>query len=238
MQENLQTGRLKLNKRGNFVLFCFLAFALLLCVRLFYLQIIQFDRYQTDTVNQYTKETVIKAKRGTIYDRNMKVLAISTTVERVFISPNTIPDQTISAYVESIVEKIDDPADQKEERAYLLSQFENTGITVKQDIANSLSEYLGVTPEFVLEKAAKEKRADETIKKQVDLELTAKIKEMVANKRYTPFIHFAEESKRYYPYSSLASHVIGFTGTDGYGLSGVEAYYNTLLSFKYLLNIS
>ncbi len=230
MQENLQTGRLKLNKRGNFVLFCFLAFALLLCVRLFYLQIIQFDRYQTDTVNQYTKETVIKAKRGTIYDRNMKVLAISTTVERVFISPNTIPDQTISAYVESIVEKIDDPADQKEERAYLLSQFENTGITVKQDIANSLSEYLGVTPEFVLEKAAKEKRADETIKKQVDLELTAKIKEMVANKRYTPFIHFAEESKRYYPYSSLASHVIGFTGTDGYGLSGVEAYYNTLLS--------
>ncbi|MBR5295213.1 MAG: stage V sporulation protein D, partial [Clostridia bacterium] len=131
---------------------------------------------------------------------------------------------------ESIVEKIKDPEDQKEERTKLLSQFENTGITVKQDIANELSERLGVEKETILEKASKVKRADETIKKQVDLEITKEIKEMVANKRYVSFVHFAEESKRYYPYGSLASHVIGFTGTDGYGLSGVEAYYNTLLS--------
>jgi len=53
---------------------------------------------------------------------------------------------------------------------------------------------------------------------------------MVAAKHYGAMIHFSEESKRYYPYSSLASHIIGFTGTDGYGLSGVEAYYNNLLS--------
>ncbi len=230
MLENLQTGRLKLNKSCNFVLGCFIVCGLLLCTRLFYLQIINFDRYQSDTVNQYTKETVIEAKRGTIYDRNMKVLAISTPVERVFISPNTIPDLTVAAYVETIVEKIKDPEDQKEERTKLLSRFENTGITLKQDIANELSERLGVTQEFVLEKAAKTKRADETIKKQVELEVTSEIKKMVADKHYSPFIHFAEESKRYYPYSSLASHVIGFTGTDGYGLSGVEAYYNTLLS--------
>ena len=81
---------------------------------------------------------------------------------------------------------------------------------------------VGVTPELVLEKAAKEKRADETIKKQVELEVTAKIKEMVAEKRYSAFIHFSEESKRYYPYGSLASHVIGFIGTEGKGLSYIK----------------
>ncbi len=228
--DHLQPGRLKINKRSVVVLICFILAAALLCGRLFYLQVISYDRYQSDTINQYTKEIVIQAKRGTIYDRNMKVLAISTTVERVFISPNTIPNETVAAYVERLVEKVKGEDKKKSERARLLSLFENPSITVKQDIANELSHYLDVTPESVLEKAAKEKRADETIKKQVELELTSEIKKMVAEKHYGSFIHFAEESKRYYPYSTLASHVIGFTGTDGYGLQGVEAYYNTLLT--------
>jgi len=230
MLENLQAGRLKLNKRCSLILAFFVLAGCLLVGRLFYLQILQFDQYQSNTVNQYTKETVIKAKRGTIYDRNMKVLAISTAVERVFISPNTIPNMTVAAYVEKVVEDIKDPAEQKEERTRLLSCFQDTSITVAQDIANELSSYLGVDPQTVLEKAAKVKRADETIKKQVSLELTAQIKKMVAEKNYSNFIHFSEESKRYYPYAALASHILGFTGTDGYGLSGVEAYYNELLT--------
>ncbi len=230
MLEHMQPGRIKLNKRSAWILAFFALCGVLLAVRLFYLQIINFEKYQTNTVNQYTKETVIKAKRGTIYDRNMKVLAISTTVERVFISPNTIPNQTVAAYVESIVQKKKDPEEQKELRTQLLSQFQNTSITVAQDIANELSSHLGVEAAMVMEKAAKTHRADETIKKQVELEVTAKIKEMVSAKRYSAFIHFSEESKRYYPYGSLASHILGFTGTDGYGLTGVEAYYNTLLS--------
>ena len=230
MDDSMHPTRLKLNKRSSVVLALFIVSALLLAGRLFYLQVIRFDSYQSDTINQYTKETVIQAKRGTIYDRNMKVLAISTTVERVFISPNTIPNQTVAAYVETLVEEISDADEQKEERTRLLSLFSDTSLTVAQDIAKELSQYLGVEESMVLERAAKVKRADETIKKQVDPELCAEIKTMVSQKHYARFIHFAEESKRYYPYSSLASHIIGFTGTDGYGLSGVEAYYNDLLT--------
>ena len=39
-------------------------------------------------------------------------------------------------------------------------------------------------------------------------------------------IYLADGSRRYYPYSSLASHVVGFVGTDNYGLYGTEALYN------------
>lgn len=230
MLDNLQPGRLKLNKRCNFIFVLFLLCAAVLIGRLFYLQIINFDKYQSDTINQYTKETVIQAKRGTIYDRNMKPLAISTTVERVFVSPNTVPTQTVADYVEACVAKINDRDEQNEERARLLTLYENTSLTVSQDIAKLLNEHLGVEESYVLERLAKTHRADETIKKQVDLEITAVLKQVVAEKNYSVFIHFAEESKRYYPYNELASHIIGFCGTDNYGLSGVEAYYNELLS--------
>jgi cell division protein FtsI (penicillin-binding protein 3) len=43
-------------------------------------------------------------------------------------------------------------------------------------------------------------------------------------------IDFVEESKRFYPMKTLAAQVIGFCGTDGEGLEGLEYYYNPFLS--------
>lgn len=40
----------------------------------------------------------------------------------------------------------------------------------------------------------------------------------------------AEDNKRFYPFGSLAAHVLGFTGIDNQGLTGIEAKYNTELS--------
>lgn len=42
-------------------------------------------------------------------------------------------------------------------------------------------------------------------------------------------VRLESDTKRYYPYSSLACHVIGFVGTDNIGLDGVEAQYNSAL---------
>ncbi len=43
-------------------------------------------------------------------------------------------------------------------------------------------------------------------------------------------LDFISESKRYYPMKTLAAQVIGFCGTDGEGLEGLEYYYNPVLS--------
>lgn len=45
-----------------------------------------------------------------------------------------------------------------------------------------------------------------------------------------PGIYVAEDHKRYYPYGSLAAHVLGFTGIDSQGLMGVELQYDANLS--------
>ena len=49
-----------------------------------------------------------------------------------------------------------------------------------------------------------------------------------------------EDTKRYYPYSTLASGVIGFTGSDNQGLGGIESYYDDILKGKKgkILNLS
>lgn len=45
-----------------------------------------------------------------------------------------------------------------------------------------------------------------------------------------PGIVVAEDNKRYYPFGTLASHVLGFTGIDNQGLTGVESAYDKLLT--------
>lgn len=61
----------------------------------------------------------------------------------------------------------------------------------------------------------------------------AKVSEFNAYKNSSKFVvgvWFEEEQKRVYPYDDLASHVIGFTGSDGTGSYGIEQYYNNELS--------
>jgi stage V sporulation protein D (sporulation-specific penicillin-binding protein) len=44
-----------------------------------------------------------------------------------------------------------------------------------------------------------------------------------------PGVVVTEDSKRYYPYQSLAAHILGFTGIDNQGLAGLELEYDKQL---------
>jgi len=213
---------------GLFVAFVAIAGALIYVLA--DLQIINHDKYQNSAISQFTKTVVIEAKRGTIYDRNMNTLAVSATAERIFISPKTIPQMTVREFIDKSVESIKDEDKKLSELARLEKVFEDKAITVSEDLARLLSTALDVDEAEVLKKAQKLNRADETIKQKVELAQANAVREAVRERGYTKFVHFAEQSKRYYPYGTLAAHVIGFTGTDNTGLAGVEAYYNSYLA--------
>lgn len=59
-------------------------------MQLYNIQITQHDFYEQKAVEQQTRDTVITPARGTIYDRNMTPLAVSASVETVFIAPAEI----------------------------------------------------------------------------------------------------------------------------------------------------
>jgi len=69
------------------------ALLIALAVRLMYLQVNKSEEYRSRAFDQYTTEISISPRRGTIYDRNMTPLAVSATVETVFISPYEIVDE-------------------------------------------------------------------------------------------------------------------------------------------------
>ena len=46
-------------------------------------------------------------------------------------------------------------------------------------------------------------------------------------------VYLLKESKRYYPYNEMLSHVLGYVGIDNQGLSGLELEYDDLLTGEY-----
>ena len=68
----------------------FLAGVLVLTLRLIWIQFIKGNEYKMLAAEQQTRDSTVTAKRGTIYDRNMKVLAQSATSEKITINPQEI----------------------------------------------------------------------------------------------------------------------------------------------------
>lgn len=63
---------------------------MVLAARLYQIQIVQHDEYEAAAIAQQVRETTVSAARGTIYDRNGVVLAMSAGVDTVYISPAEI----------------------------------------------------------------------------------------------------------------------------------------------------
>ncbi len=171
-----------------------LAFAVLIG-RLYILQVRDHDKYEELAISQQLRETGSSAERGTIYDCNMNILAMSANVDNVYLSP-----AEIEMYGED-----------------------------RELIASELSEILGLEREDILKKTENTGSWYVTVARKVEKETADKVRAF-KNEYDLKGVRLESDTKRYYPYSSLACHVIGFVGTDNYGLDGVEAQYDSALS--------
>ena len=170
-----------------------LAFALLLG-RLYKLQIVEHERYESMAVSQQLREAAASPERGTIYDRNRFPLALSASVDNVYLSP-----AEIDMYGED-----------------------------RELIAEKLSEILGIDRQTIYEKSSRTGSWYVTVARKVERETAQRVREF-KNEFDIRGVRLESDTKRYYPNSSLACHLIGFVGTDNIGLEGIEAQYNAFL---------
>ena len=94
----------------------------------------------------------------------------------------------------------------------------------KEKVAEALTNIFDLDYETVLKKV-KKNSSIETIAKRVDKDKADELRIWMADNNIEVGINIDEDTKRYYPYNSLASQVIGFCGSDNQGLDGIEAIY-------------
>ena len=180
------------------------------------------DRWRMLATDQQLSSVVIKANRGSIYDANGTVLAQSSTVWDVTISPhnidlsNTKAKAQYDAEAQKLIEKGETP-EPYVDRAELVSR--------------KLSELLGVDYSKIKTACADTTKQYYMVKRKVEKpeanEITAFLNEYGMN---SDDIYLWPTSKRSYPNGELASNIIGFTNFDGDGVYGLEAYYDDYLS--------
>ena len=170
----------------------------LLFFRLFDLQITRHEELQGKAVNQQTRRTVVTANRGTIYDAGGNILAISSSAETIILSPLEI---------DNAVNDTEDPVS-----------------WTKESLAAGLAEILGKDASAIRKRMDNVKSQYEVIQLRADEDTAAKVRSYVDENKIAG-VHLVADTKRYYPYGSLAAQVIGFVGDENTGLYGLEAYY-------------
>ena len=216
--------------------------------KLYDLQINRHDELKAEAVIQQTDSMVISASRGTIYDKNGEIMAISYSTETVLLDPGGVQD-----FVESQEQKIQDAAEEAAEKG---APYTAPEVLDQAYIARGLSRILDVEEETILEHLENTANRYWEVKKKVDQDVADEVRRFINGEiddegnqlttvdedgntvlistggRPTRLqgISLTPDTKRLYPFGSLAGNVIGFVNANNMGAYGLEASYDDVLS--------
>lgn len=189
---NSSIKKLKVTELFFFILLLVLVF------RLAFLQFVQGADLKKQASTQQTSTKTIKPERGTIYDSNGKVLAVSAEVDTVSVNPTRL-------------------------------RYSDNKEVPFEVVAQGFSDIFGLEYAEVLEKL-NSATSTVTIASKVENDKIELLKNWMKTNEISSGININSSIKRYYPYNNLACHTLGFTGTDGNGLFGLENSLDSILS--------
>lgn len=178
-------------KRLKFITFCFLIFGFCVVLRLFYVQVIEQEKYTELAKANWDREIPFSSERGEIVDRNGEVIVSNKLAPTLYFMPSQNRDIKKAANQLASVLQVDEEAlfEKMNSKAYLVKLApEGKNITYKEAIA---------------------------------------IQSLNIDGLYT-----GVDYVRHYPYGTLLSRFLGFTGFDNQGLAGIEFQYDKLLTSK------
>lgn len=181
----------------------FTCFMLFLILHMAILQFVRGGELQNDAYNIQNRGKSISASRGNIYDRNGKPLAVSIAANTVTVSRTIVREDG--------------------------EKYEGGVLAYQQMICKKLSELLELDYDSLLEKIQKNQNYW-TVATNLDTDKGDAVRRW-ADEADIDGISVEDDTKRYYPGGSLASHVLGFTGSDDQGLvCGIEVALDKELS--------
>lgn len=134
----------KMQRRIQVILFCMavVGFSILLG-RLYYLQIVEGDKYQKLALSQQMRSTTISAERGEILDTNGKVLARSAQVWNVILSPADVKDDAQLNQVADFLSELLDVDRQKiiDKGKNKKMYYERVKSKVEKDVADQITQF-------------------------------------------------------------------------------------------------
>ncbi|WP_427050476.1 penicillin-binding transpeptidase domain-containing protein [Paenibacillus sp. TC-CSREp1] len=182
-------------------------FFLVLVTRIFFIQVVNGGEWQERAAGLIEREQTIKAARGTITDRNGNVLATDSPAYTVSVNPLLINqlgiEDEVTQKLSALLKK-----NESEMRALVTAKKDDGEFFQQREVR---SEGYKISPELAEKvKALREELQDEY--------------------KAGNAIVMTQESKRFYPEQTLASHVLGYMSRDGKAVNGLEVSYNDVLT--------
>ncbi|MBQ6848452.1 MAG: PASTA domain-containing protein [Clostridia bacterium] len=185
-------------------------------LRLGYLQTVESEDWQRRAVSQQMSDTVVSAKRGPIYAADMTPLAESADVWKIIMSP-----KNIAGCDWTNLEGVDKNQPLTKEQGLEL---------LRTRIATDVSQMFGLDYDKLYRQTGKTGSQYEVIQSKVEYKEKTLFTEWVEKNGLSYAFYIITDYKRYYPQGTMASNILGFTGTDNNGLEGLEAKYESVLS--------
>lgn len=214
-------------------LFGFLLF-IPMAAQLWKLQILQYDEWTERAADNQTRDVSVSANRGSIYDASGHTLAVSATVYNLVMSPKDVVQQVneLAKKTKELQDESGDPDDAKvkaaleETRAliidFLVDEFDLDEDRLRTSMEKTSSQY-------------------EVLVRELEDEETEPVKEFIEENKslgMSAMISLVPTPKRYYAYSSVGSHLLGYmgytedSGDQKVGRQGLERRYNDELTGK------
>ncbi len=114
-------------------------------LQLYNLMIRNYDYYSLKALQNQTRTTTVSAERGTIYDQNMNILAVSVSVENVYLDPHELKQSgadipAIAQYLGVLLEK--EPDWIIEQASDLTKRYKQIAANIDEELASQIRAYI------------------------------------------------------------------------------------------------
>jgi cell division protein FtsI (penicillin-binding protein 3) len=170
----------------------FCAWAAAITFKLGWLQIVKYSHFEERAAKQQQRTFEVSPQRGVLYDRNLRELAMTVSVDSIYAVPSELGEN-------------------KDDDAELLAKIVHT------DPLDHFTTEQEIKARFNSSRPGHASRNFAWVAKKVDADTANRVRELNLKG-----IYFQKDFKRFYPNNDLAAHVLGYVGMDDNGLGGLE----------------